>query len=80
MNQALIEVADTGTGIAKHEIPHIFERFYQSKQQEHSGEIGSGLGLAIVKKILDLHQSHIHVKSELNRGTSFAFDLPLQAA
>lgn len=80
LHQAVIEVADTGVGIAKHEIPHIFERFYQSKQQEHSGEIGSGLGLAIVKKILDLHHSRIKVRSELDRGTSFAFDLPLQAA
>ena len=79
-DHAVIEVADTGTGIAKHEIPHIFERFYQSKQQEHSGDIGSGLGLAIVKKILDLHQSHIRVTSELDRGTSFAFELPLQPA
>ena len=72
-------MSDTGTGIAKHEIPHIFERYYFAKQQEPSDEIGSGLGLAIVKRILDLHQSTIKVTSELNQGTRFTFELPLQA-
>lgn len=77
---ATIEVRDTGQGIAGHEIPHIFERFFHSKQQDDSREIGSGLGLAIVKRILDLHQTSIRVKSELERGTSFVFDLPLHRA
>ena len=76
---AVIAVADTGEGIATHEIPHIFERFYQSMQREDASR-GSGLGLAIVKKILDLHQSTIRVRSEVNQGTAFEFDLPLQAA
>jgi two-component system, OmpR family, sensor kinase len=77
---ATIEVIDTGKGIAKHEIPHIFERFYHAKDNEPSEEIGSGLGLAIVKKILELHQSSIRVRSELNHGTSFSFELPLKSA
>lgn len=75
---ALIEVSDTGKGIAEHEIPHIFERFYYSRNQA-AGKIGSGLGLAIVKRILELHKSTIMVKSELNRGTSFTFELPIPA-
>jgi two-component system, OmpR family, sensor kinase len=79
-SRALIEVSDTGQGIASHEIPHIFERFYYSQQKQPSEEIGSGLGLAIVKRILELHQSTIRVSSELDRGTSFTFELPLQAA
>jgi signal transduction histidine kinase len=76
--RAVIEISDTGKGIAKHEIPHIFERFYYSQQQP-SEKIGSGLGLAIVKRILELHESTIVVKSELDIGTSFTFELPLPA-
>ena len=78
--RALIEVSDTGRGIAQHEIPHIFERYYYSEPDEPSEKLGSGLGLAIVKRILELHESTIQVTSELNRGTRFTFDLPLQAA
>ena len=76
-DKVIIEVSDTGTGIATHEIPHIFERFYQSQQNQPSEKIGSGLGLAIVKRILDLHKSSIAVTSELKIGTRFTFDLPL---
>lgn len=79
-HRALIEVSDTGKGIAQHEIPHIFERYYYSPPEEPSEKLGSGLGLAIVKRILELHESTIQVTSELNRGTRFTFDLPLQAA
>jgi len=75
----LIEVSDTGRGIAKHEIPHIFERYYFSHQGHHTEKLGSGLGLAIVKRILELHKSSIAVRSELNRGTIFSFELPLPA-
>ncbi len=78
--RALIEVSDTGHGIAQHEIPHIFERYYYTQPEEPTEKLGSGLGLAIVKRILELHESTIQVTSELNRGTRFTFDLPLQAA
>ena len=77
---ARIVVADTGMGISQHDIPHIFERHYYTPSVEPTEKLGSGLGLAIVKRILDLHQSTIQVSSELNRGTRFAFELPLQAA
>lgn len=77
---AKVEVSDTGSGIAEHEIPHIFERYYMTKQNIPTQEIGSGLGLAIVKRILELHRSTIEVTSELNQGTRFSFDLPLQPA
>ena len=74
-----MEVSDTGRGIQTHEIPFIFDRFYRSKQQDPSDEIGTGLGLAIVKRILDLHKCRIDVKSRLNEGTSFMFELPNHA-
>jgi len=73
---ASIEVADTGRGIQTHEIPHIFDRYYQSQLQQPSDELGTGLGLAIVKRILELHKSKINVVSQINKGTSFSFDLP----
>jgi signal transduction histidine kinase len=77
--RAVIEIADTGRGIAKHEIPHIFERFYYSPQNQPRDKINSGLGLAIVKRILELHKSQIAVKSEVDQGTSFTFELPMPA-
>ncbi len=78
--QGYVEVADTGKGIGSHEIPYIFERFYQSQQQSDSNKIGTGLGLAIVKRIIDLHKTTIKVDSELARGTSFQFMLPQHQA
>lgn len=77
---ARIEVVDTGTGIAQHDIPHIFERYYYSPSGQPTEKLGSGLGLAIVKRILDLHKTTIQVSSEINRGTKFTFDLPMQVA
>lgn len=74
-NGSRVAVADTGTGISSAELPHIFDRFYQSKDTHHSSQIGSGLGLAIVKRILAIHNSDISVRSELNRGTCFEFEL-----
>ncbi len=73
---ALVKVSDTGNGIQTHEIPYIFDRFYQSQRHEPAEKIGTGLGLAIVKRILDLHKSRIDVDSQPERGTSFLFELP----
>ncbi len=68
------EIADTGEGIAAHEIPHIFKRFYQPQSERN--QTGNGLGLAIVKRIIELHRSEISVSSILNQGSIFSFDLP----
>ena len=75
--QLTVEVADTGRGIAPEELPHIFDRFYRSKTVPEVPGAGAGLGLAITKGILELHGSRIRVDSELGRGTTFAFDLPV---
>lgn len=77
-NVVEVEVADTGAGIPEEELPHIFDRFYRSKGGRSIHEGGSGLGLAISRAILDLHGSGFDVRSEVGRGTSFRFDLPLQ--
>ena len=70
-----VMIKDTGRGINEHELPHIFDRLYQAENGSQDSGNSSGLGLAIVKKILDIHQSQIKVKSQLNSGTEFSFVL-----
>lgn len=70
-----IQIIDTGIGIKAEELSHIFERHNQLQSKTNKG--GMGIGLAIVKKILELHQSKIVVSSNLGKGTSFWFDLPI---
>lgn len=72
---AIIQVLDTGEGIASEHLPHIFDRFYRvdSARSRHSG--GAGLGLAIVKQIIDAHGGSITVASELGHGTRFTIRL-----
>ncbi|MGD2033573.1 MAG: HAMP domain-containing sensor histidine kinase [Bacteroidales bacterium] len=68
-----VSIADSGIGIAKKDLPHIFERYFTSRTHAES----TGLGLAIVKKIIDLHHSEINVESRAGKGTTFTFDLPV---
>lgn len=77
-DRVAVSVADTGCGIAKKDIEHIFDRFYRAESNARGGS--TGLGLAIVKRILDLHGSRITVESARDKGTVFAFDLPRQQA
>ncbi len=73
----IVEVEDTGIGIAEEHLRNIFERFYKS-EQSRSKKNGSGVGLAIVKKILELHHGNIYVRSKLGEGTKFIITLPLR--
>lgn len=70
----VFSVADTGPGIPAEELPHIFERFWQARRARR---IGAGLGLAIVKGIVEAHGGEITVQSEVGRGTTFTFAIPL---
>ena len=72
-----VAVSDNGPGIAEHDLPRIFDRFYRALDGEEARSDSSGLGLAIVKRILDLHGSRITVTSKLDTGTRFEFELPL---
>lgn len=72
-----VRVADSGPGIPEEQQAHIFERHRQLDNKKHIVSSGSGLGLAIVKKILEIHQSTIHVRNREQRGAEFFFQLPL---
>ena len=72
---AIVSVSDTGMGISKEDLPHIFERFYKADKARSQG--GSGLGLAIAKHTIQAHGGSISVKSEEGKGTTITFDLPL---
>lgn len=69
----LFSVADSGKGIPKEYLPHIFEKFFRVPGQAQHGD--SGLGLSIVKEILDAHGSSIDVASAPGKGTRFTFAL-----
>lgn len=71
----LVEVSDDGDGIAKEELPRLFERFYRTDKARSTEKGGSGLGLAIVKHIIEAHKQTINVRSTLGVGTTFAFTI-----
>lgn len=74
-SEVLIEVTDSGDGIPPHDLPFIFDPYYQANTQ-NSG-MGSGLGLAIVKRIVAAHGGEVSVKSKLGQGSRFSVRLPL---
>ncbi|HGY54283.1 MAG TPA: sensor histidine kinase [Caldithrix abyssi] len=73
--QIEIRVMDTGVGIAKEDLPYIFERFFRIERSRAAVTGGTGLGLAIAKKIMDIHNSTLKVTSKLNAGSTFFFRL-----
>jgi len=75
-SQVRITVADTGSGIAAADQPHIFERFYRARGPTHDGKHSTGLGLAIVKWIVEEHGGDITVESEVGKGSTFTVRLP----
>jgi signal transduction histidine kinase len=68
---ASFSVADTGSGIAPQNLPHLFEPFFTTK-----GERGTGLGLSITAGIVEDHGGSIHVVSESGAGSTFTVVLP----
>lgn len=73
-------VEDTGIGISKEYIPHLFEAFTREKSSSESGIMGTGLGLRIVKKFVDLMEGSIVVESEVGKGTRFTVTIPHRIA
>ena len=73
-------VEDTGIGISKEYIPHLFEAFSREKNSSESGIMGTGLGLRIVKKFVDLMEGSISVESEVGKGAKFIVTIPHKIA
>jgi len=76
-----ISVRDTGVGIPKEKLEHIFDRFYQvegstSDSRDHDYK-GTGIGLALAKELIDLHHGRIDVHSSEGKGTEFIIRLPM---
>jgi signal transduction histidine kinase len=72
---ALLEVEDTGCGIAEEHLPRIFDRFYRADQARSEG--GTGLGLAIAKMLVEAHRGHLELTSTPGTGTRATISLPI---
>ena len=68
-----LEVTDHGRGIAPEDLPHIWEKYYTTRQRGGKGV--SGLGLSIVKQIAALHHADLSVTSEIGEGSTFGFHI-----
>ena len=77
--EVVIEVADTGCGVADTHLPRLFERFYRVDKARSRKLGGTGLGLAIVKHIAQAHGGSATVTSVIGKGSTFAIHLPMQA-
>lgn len=74
----LIHITDTGIGIAKADIPYLFERFYRAESPpEIRNASSSGLGLTICKELVEAHEGQISVKSRAGKGSTFSVRLPI---
>ena len=77
-DSVLVEIIDTGLGIAKDEKSKLFEKFYQISTPSKSEVQGTGLGLSITKQMVELLGGKIDFKSELGKGSTFYFTLPIK--
>jgi two-component system phosphate regulon sensor histidine kinase PhoR len=73
-----VAVRDTGAGIPPEDLPRVFERFYKADRSR--GGRGSGLGLAVVKHTVEAHGGRVVAESELGRGSTFRFTVPVSGA
>jgi signal transduction histidine kinase len=73
---ALVEVRDTGVGIAAEEQERIFDRFYRTENPLKVEAGGTGLGLSLVRPLVQLLGGRIWVRSTLNEGSTFSFVVP----
>lgn len=74
-----ISVSDTGSGIDPQDLPYIFDRFYRAEKSRSRSSGGAGLGLAIAKGFVEAHGGKLQVESELGKGSTFSFCIPLGA-
>ncbi|MCY7278192.1 MAG: HAMP domain-containing histidine kinase, partial [Phormidesmis sp. CAN_BIN44] len=76
-HHALVQVQDTGIGIAPEDQPRLFDRFYRVNRDRSRQTGGAGLGLAIASAIAQAHHGEITIKSELSKGSTFTVRLPI---
>ncbi len=74
-----IEVRDTGSGIHADDLPHVFDRFYQTKRTDRPAEGGTGIGLALCKEYVGLFGGTIEVESQEGQGATFRVKIPILA-
>jgi len=70
-------ISDTGSGISSEDLPYVFNHLYKAEKSRQRGHSGSGLGLAIVKQLVEAHGGKVWVDSELGKGSTFCFTLPV---
>lgn len=71
-----LRVSDTGIGISKGDLPHIFERFYQAQTEEDKSRTGSGIGLHLIKEYVAMHEGEVSVESTQDIGSTFTVVIP----
>ena len=80
VDMVAVSVKDTGIGIPSEHLDAIFEKFHQVEGSLHRSVSGTGLGLAITKGLVEAHQGKIWVESEMGKGSTFTFTLPISSA
>jgi len=73
----VVWVADQGVGIPSEVLPKLFSKFFRVDNQETREIGGTGLGLALVKEIVEAHEGRVWVESEIGKGSTFFFTLPV---
>ena len=73
----IVDVVDSGIGIADSDVDRIFEKFYRADDTRLADITGSGLGLALTQEVVRMHGGEVRVRSELNKGSTFTMTLPV---
>jgi signal transduction histidine kinase len=79
-DRAELRVSDTGVGIERAELPHVFERFHRAREARARTHEGAGIGLALVHELVMLHGGDVTVDSRPGHGTTFTVSLPIERA
>ena len=77
-DRVTVGVIDTGIGIAKEDLPRVWERFFQSEESKKMRKAGFGLGLKIAREIVQRHGGEMGIESQLGVGSRFFFHLPVK--
>jgi two-component system sensor histidine kinase BaeS len=75
-DEVVIEVSDTGSGIAPEHLPHVFDRFWRADRSRSRATGGRGLGLAIARQLVEAHGGTVSVRSTPGVGTTFTMRVP----